>query len=160
MWILKGEKFVIRGFNGKFAYAFTTEVICGYTTPFSFIMFSWPHNMESRIVRKALRVDVALPVNVSRSNNTVISAMLHDVSVFGAMVDSSEQIGTIGDHVQTELFVELDGNSEKMNVPATIRNVHHKEDGEGFKIGIEFNDIKQNDRLILNYFIDSVAQTG
>lgn len=158
MWILKGEEFVIRGFNGRFAYAFTTEVICEYTAPFSFIVFSWPRSIESRVVRKTLRVDVTLPVNVSLLDNTVISAVLHDLSVSGAMVDSSVEIGRIGDHVQTELIINFDGNTEKVSVPATIRNIHHKEDEKGFKFGVEFNNITQNERLILNYFIDSVEQ--
>lgn len=160
MWILKGEDFVVRGFNGRHAYAFTSQVIGECTTPFPYLYLSWPSSVESRIVRNALRVAIALPVSVSRSDNTSVETMLDDLSISGAMIDSSMELGTIGDQVKTEIMVKLPENVVKVCVPATIRNIHQKDDGEGFKTGLQFKNISQNDLLVLNYFINYMNRDG
>ena len=158
MWIQKGQTFILRGFNGRYAYAFTSQTLRARANPFAYIHLSWPHDIEVQVVRKSLRVDVALPVNVSRSDNTSVATTLLDVSIAGAMLDSVIELGALGDQIRVELLVNLVGNSAKINVAAIIRNIHPKENGGGFKTGIEFKDISQNDHLILNYYIDSVTQ--
>jgi c-di-GMP-binding flagellar brake protein YcgR len=162
MWIQTGQTFVVRGFNGRYAYAFTSQMIRARAHPFAYLHFSWPHSIESQVVRHSQRVDVVLPVNVLLADNSSISTTLIDVSISGAMLDSPLSIGAAGDKVHVELSINLDGNAVRMNIPAIIRNVHANEGGEGFNTltGVEFNDISQNDRLILNYFIDSVSQAG
>jgi hypothetical protein len=159
-WIQKGEDFVVRGFNGRFAYAFTSQVIGECTTPFLYLYFSWPKSIESLTVRDSLRAEIALPVNVLRSDNSSVSTMLKDLSISGAMIDSPMELGKIGDRVKTELMVNLPGNTVKVSLPAIIRNIHHKDDGVGFKTGLQFIDISQNDLLVLNYFIDCATQEG
>jgi hypothetical protein len=107
-----------------------------------------------------LRVAIALPVSVSRSDNTSVQTMLDDLSISGAMIDSSMALGRIGDQVKAEIMVKLPENAVKVCVPATIRNIHHKDDGEGFKTGLQFKNISQNDLLVLNYFINSMNRDG
>ena len=58
------------------------------------------------------------------------------------------------------LAVNLDGNAVRMDIPAVIRSVHAKEGGQGCVAGLEFSEVGQNDRLILNYFIDSISRNG
>ena len=159
MWIKTGQTFVIRGFNGKYAYAFTSQMLRARAHPFAYLHFSWPHSIEGQIVRNSLRVDVVLPVHVSRADGSSVATTLLDVSITGAMLDSSMELGAIGDKVHLELVINLDGNTVKMKMLAAIRNIHRKEDNAGYKIGLEFLDVSQNDHLILNYFIDSVTQS-
>lgn len=160
MWIKAGQTFVIRGFNGKYAYAFTSQMLRARAHPFAYLHFSWPHNIEGQIVRNSLRVDVILPVHVVRADGSSIATTLLDVSISGAMLDSSMELGKLEDKVHLELVVNLDGNTVKMNMLAAIRNIHRKENEPGYKVGLEFIDVSQNDHLILNYFIDSVTQSG
>lgn len=159
MWMQQGQTFILRGFNGRYAYAFTSQMMRARANPFAYIHFSWPHDIEVQVVRHSLRVDITLPVNVLMSDNTTVATTLHDVSISGARLDSKEEFGSVGAQVHVELLIGLDGNTMKMNIPAIIRNVHPNENGKGFNTGLEFKDISQNDRLILNYFIDSVTQT-
>jgi c-di-GMP-binding flagellar brake protein YcgR len=160
MWIQAGQTFVIRGFNGKYAYAFTSQVLRARAHPFAYLHFSWPQSIEGQIVRNSLRVDVILPVHVLRADGSSVATTLLDVSISGAMLDSSAELGTLGDKVRLELVVNLDGNAVKMNMLAAIRNIHRKDDEVGYKVGLEFIDVSQNDHLMLNYFIDSVTQSG
>ncbi|OGV73826.1 MAG: hypothetical protein A3B82_03650 [Methylophilales bacterium RIFCSPHIGHO2_02_FULL_57_10] len=158
MWMQIGHAYTLRGFNGKYAYAFTAKVIRAHTHPFPYVHFSWPHSVERKLVRHSLRVAVSLQANVSRSDSTSVVAALLDLSASGAMLDSPDTLGALGDHIQIGFAVDFAENSMNMNISATICNVHKKEDGTGFHTGLVFKDVSQNDGLILHYFINSVAQ--
>lgn len=160
LWMQVMQSFVVRGFNGKYAYAFTAQVIRAHTNPFPYVHFSWPRSVECRLVRQSLRVAVSFPANVSRSDNTSVAANLLDLSVSGAMLDSSETLGALGGQVQIGFAVDFAGNAINLNIFATILNVHQKEDGTSFQTGLGFKGISQNDGLILHYLINSVAQGG
>ena len=160
MWIHKGEDFVVRGFNGRYAYAFTSQVIGECTSPFLYLYFSWPQSIESLAVRSSLRVGVSLPVNISLADNSSVTTKLQDLSIYGAMIDSAVALGAVGDQIQTELMVNIDGNVVKVSISATIRNIHHKEDGQGFNTGLEFMQVSQNDLLALSYCIDCATRDG
>ena len=160
LWMKIKQSFVVRGFNGKYAYAFTAQVICARARPFPYVHFSWPHSVECRLVRQSLRVAVSLPANVSRSDNTSVAANFIDLSVSGVMLDSPEALGALGDQVQIGFAVDFAGNAMNLNIFATILNVHQNEDGTSFQTGLGFKDLSQNDGLILHYFINSVAQGG
>jgi len=158
MWMQQGQTFLLRGFNGRYAYSFTSQVLRARADPLAYIHFSWPREVAIQVVRHSLRVDVTLPVNVICVDNSTVATTLHDVSISGAKLDSKEEFGAVGDQVHVELLVGVDGNTMKMNIPAIIRNIHQAEGGKGFNTGVEFEKISQNDRLILNYFINSVMQ--
>lgn len=160
LWMKIKQSFVVRGFNGKYAYAFTAQVIRARARPFPYVHFSWPRSVECRLVRQSLRVAASLPANVSRSDNTSVAAGFIDLSVSGAMLDSPEALGAIGDQIQIGFAVDFAGNAMNLNISATILNVHQKDDGASFQTGLGFKDISQNDGLILHYFINSVAQGG
>lgn len=160
LWMQTGQTFVIRGFNGKYAYAFSAQVLRARALPFPYVHFSWPHNIECQLVRSSLRVAVSMPVNVIRSNGTPASASLLDLSISGAMVDSPGEIGVQGEHIKVELKMDVEGRAVSMNINAVIHNIHRNEEGTGFKTGLEFQDVSQNDRLVLHYYIDSVRQSG
>lgn len=160
LWMKIKQSFVVRGFNGKYAYAFTAQVIRARARPFPYVHLSWPRSIECQLVRHSLRVAVSLPVNVSRSDNTSVAANLLDLSASGAMLDSSVALGELGDQVQIGFAVDFAGNAMNLNIFATILNVHQKEDGTSFQTGLGFKDISQNDGLVLHYFINSVVQGG
>lgn len=158
LWMQEMQPYVVRGFNGKYAYAFTAQVIRARARPFPYVHFSWPHRVECRLVRQSLRVAVSLPASVLRSDNTSVAANFIDLSVSGAMLGSSETLGALGDHVQIGFAVDFAGNAKELNLSATILNVHQKEDGTSFQTGLGFKEVSQNDGLILHYFINCVAQ--
>jgi Flagellar protein YcgR/PilZ domain len=157
MWMQAGQTFVVRGFNGIYAYAFSTQVIRARAHPFPYIHFFWPREVGCQLVRKSLRVEVALPANVSLADNSTVAVTMLDLSAPGSMLDSPAALGAIGDHAKIGFTVDVEGNPTNLNLAVNICNIHQKEDGSGFRIGIGFENVAKNDALILHYFINNIA---
>ena len=157
MWIQAGHTFVVRGFNGIYAYALSTQVIRARAHPFPYIHFGWPRIVDCQLVRKSLRVEVSLPAKVTLADNSTVNVTLLDLSAPGSMLATPAAIGAVGDHARIEFAVDFEGNTRDLNIPVIIRNIHPKEDGSGFHIGVGFESVAQNDALILHYVINTIA---
>lgn len=152
----KGQGYIIRGFNGKYAYAFTSQVIQARAHPFHYVHFAWPSSVESKIVRKALRVNVNLPAAVVGESEQVAVTMI-DLSAKGSMIDAPRAIGKISDTINVQFDIVLDEFSAKLTLPAKIRNAQYSKDASTMHFGVEFENIPQDDMLILNNFILSTS---
>jgi len=150
--MLKGQSYVIRGFNGKYAYAFTSHVIQARAHPFHYIHFSYPLSVEAKVVRKSLRVNVNLPASAMGKSAEIPVTMI-DLSAKGSMIDAPQAIGGIGDVVSLEFDVSCEEIKSTLVLSAKIRNATYSKDATRIHIGVEFENIPQNDMLILNNFI-------
>ena len=151
MWMQTKQRHIFRGFNGQYAYAFTSQVIRARTHPFSYAHFTYPENVEYRLVRHSLRVPVSLTgIITAKQRNNPIPVELLDLSTLGAMLASSEQLGKIGDEVQMSLNLSADDNVANLTIPCSIRSIT-----EGH-IGIKFERVSSNDILILHFYISSL----
>lgn len=157
MWMQAGQTFVVRGFNGIYAYAFSSQVIRARAHPFAYIHFSWPREVDCQLVRKALRVELAMPAKVTLPDSRTVDVRLLDLSAPGAMLDSRAALGAIGDHARIRFSVDFEGDASDLDLAIVIRNIHIKEDGSGFRIGVGFEAVARNDALILHYAINSIA---
>ena len=157
MWMQAGHTFVLRGFNGIYAYAFSSQVIRPRAHPFPYIHFSWPRVIDCQLVRKSLRVEVALPAQITLPDNSSVAVTLLDLSTPGSMLDSPAALGTVDDHAKICFTVDFEGNETRIDLSVIIRNIHPKEDGTGFRIGVGFEAASRNDALILHYVINNIA---
>lgn len=159
MWMEEGQTFIVRGFNGKYAYAFTTPVIRARAHPFPYLHFAWPLEVECQLVRNALRVAVSLPAAISQAGGQPVTVTILDLSASGALIDSPVEAGAAGDHVQLDFAVDFEGDAMKLGIPsAVIRKIYQKESEAGYRIGLGFEHISQNDSLILHYFINTIGR--
>ena len=157
MWMQSGQTFVVRGFNGIYAYAFSAQVIRARAHPFPYLHFSWPQEVGCQLVRKSLRVEVDLQATVTLPDKRRVAVTMLDLSALGTMLDSSLELGAFGEHAGIEFAVDFEGSAISLNLPVSVRNVHSKEDGTGYRVGVGFENVAQNDALILHYYIDSIA---
>jgi c-di-GMP-binding flagellar brake protein YcgR len=157
MWLQPGQTFVMRGFNGIHAYAFSAQVIRPRAHPFPYIHFSWPRKVDCQLVRKSLRVEVKLPASVTLPGSNSVGVTLLDLSAPGSMLDSPAALGSVGDHARIKFAVDFEGSTTDLSLSAIVRNIHKKEDGTGFRIGVGFENVSQNDALMLHYFINNIA---
>jgi len=114
--MLKGQSYIIRGFNGKYAYAFTSHIIQARARPFHYIHFSYPLAVEAKIVRKSLRVNVNLSASAVGKGAEVPVTMI-DLSAKGSMIDSPQAIGGIGDAVSLQFDVACEGSRPRWFSP-------------------------------------------
>ncbi len=52
--------------------------------------------------------------------------------------------------------MDFEGNATNLKRSVIVRNIH-PEDGSGFRIGVGFVAVAQNDALILHYAISNIA---
>lgn len=146
-----GQSYVIRGFDGKYAYAFTSRALQTRLSPFPYAHFSYPEKVEYKVVRKALRIMVHLPAEVVRDNEPTHVTML-DLSENGSMLDAPKSIGDVSGKVVIQFDIVIGGSKSRLKLPARIRNARPK-DAENLQVGIEFEDIPREEMLMLDNFI-------
>lgn len=157
MWMQSGQTFIVRGFNGIYAYAFSTQVIRARAHPFPYLHFSWPQQVGCQLVRKSLRVEVDLQATVTLPDQRRVGVTMQDLSALGSMLDSSFDLGAFGDRARIGFAVDFEGTATSLDLAITVRNVHPKENGTGCRVGVGFENVSQNDALILHYYIDNIA---
>lgn len=152
-----GQMYVIRGFTGKFAFAFETPIIMARIQPFPYIHFAYPQAINSKTVRNSLRVKANLPATVTPKNNSQpVAVVMLDLSATGSMVDSAMPLGEIGDAVKLVFSAAFDNITADLNVSAIIRSLHKTETGESLRTGLEFENVAHNDNLILRCFVHTI----
>ncbi len=157
MWMRPGKTYVVRGFNGIHAYAFSSQVIRARAHPFTYLHFSWPHKVECQLVRHSLRVNVSLPAIIVLSEVSSVAVTMLDLSVSGTMLDAPTELGVIGDHHNIRFTVEVEDHTVNLELLTIIRNIRPKDDGTGFCIGIGFESVPMNDGLTLHFFTNALA---
>lgn len=158
MWMEEGQAFIVRGFNGRYAYAFTTPVLRARAHPFPYLHFAWPRRVECQLVRNSLRVAVSLPASITFMDGASAAATIRDMSVSGALLDLPVEAGEVGDRIQLGFAVSFEDEAMNLGISAEIRKIYRKESETGSRIGLEFENVSQNDTLILHYFINAVSR--
>ncbi len=157
MWIQSGHSFIVRGFNGIYAYAFIAQALRTRAHPYAYIHLSWPREIDCQMIRKSLREEVHLPGKVILPDGRNIDVTLLDLSAIGSMLDTRSELGAVGDHAKIHFSVDFEGEETELELPITIRNIHTREDQPGLHIGVGFEGIAKNDALILHCYINDIA---
>lgn len=152
-----GKDYLLRGFSGQHDFSFSSHVTQVFSAPFPYAMLAYPGTVEARMVRKTVRTKTSLPGTVSPvGKNMPLDITLADVSMEGAMLNSTAPLGNAGEQVNLSFTVDFEKNKIDLALLATIRYVN-KIDGSGYSIGTEFKDLTQNDKLVLHYVAQSYA---
>lgn len=161
LWMQSGQSYVVRGFNGKNAYALIVQVIRARTHPYPYVHFSYPRLVQSRAVRKSLRIKLDSPAMITPGDGgKPIPVTMSDLSMTGSMINAPASLGEIGGTVNLNFPVDFEDIKADLNLSAKIKNMSDPEEGQHLKIGIEFKNTTQNDKLILYYFTHTIAGNG
>lgn len=157
VWVPVGQVYIVRGFTGKHAFAFEAPAIMARTHPFPYIHFSYPRSINSRAIRKSLRVKVNLTATITpRSGGTPVPATMLDLSTTGSMVDSLSPIGEKGEVVKLAFSLAIENTEASLNVSAIIRSIQKPDATGNLRIGLEFESIAHNDNLVLSCFVHTI----
>ena len=157
IWMRQGALLTFRVLAGTDVYAFSTTVLRARSRPASYAHFALPGVVRSRAVRRYLRVETTLPVEVTRADATHTMAILYDLSLRGATLELVGVLASPGDPIRVEVPLILPEVTKKLELNAVVRNCSDYEDSVAkgrFRYGIEFVDITEEDSLLLHYFID------
>ena len=151
-----GHRYLVRGFDGRSDFAFSSEVLQIEERPFYLAHLAYPESVEVRVVREAHRYEVAIPVVVTPAiTGRAIPGTMRNLSATGAMIELDAVPGMVSDKVNIAFATLFNGKEARLSIPATIRHVHD-EDGP-IKSGLEFGDITQGDKLVLYYILLAIS---
>ncbi len=154
-----GEDYYISGFTGKFSFTFTTTVLRVDRMQFTALV-SCPDSAVAHFVRKHLRTKLNLPATISVGGKSATPAVISNLSVAGAGLDTSAAFGACGDQVTLTLQVMFERRKLLLNLTSVIRHVTENGHADTLRTGVDFVNASQYDKLLLHYHITTLAELG
>lgn len=154
-----GQKVVARLMvdNGIGIFASVVEVQTA--DPYPILHISYPDNVSFKGIRGATRVAVEQAVvisNLPNTNSAVSAGSIMDISVTGARLGVTSELGTIGDKLQLSFNVSVAGIARELVIEAIIRSrVEGEQQGFSDEItyGVEFVAPAEDGRLLLYAYV-------
>ncbi|MDP2828217.1 MAG: flagellar brake protein [Sulfuricellaceae bacterium] len=161
LFIKEGQTFDVRTFSGREVYHFTASVMRSCTSPYPYLHLAFPRVVKGFVVRNATRVKVKLICTVANSQGgeqaPKIPCVLSDLSTSGAQLESSRELGEVGDELIVSLRLNLfEDDSSYLSLTSTMRRIITDEPGNtpgSILYGISFQTHTSTDRLMLENFI-------
>jgi len=145
------------------ACAFKARVLRSQSTPVPMLFLDYPAAVEAVLVRKAPRVNSQVIISVDEAvpgnfgSGWPRPALCCDISLHGARIEASDQLGEVGDRLYVTARVRVGEVDQVLLVEGVIRNLEEVEDSfsDGFRMvhGIEFLDMDEETQLILTGFV-------
>ena len=152
----ENETYTFKGFTGIYDFAFTAKVLKVDGGQFN-ARLTCPDIVSIIIIRSNIRAKVSLAANAIKDNATTPVAV-QDLSAGGAGISAQNALGSVGDRIQVVLPVIFEKKSIQLSLDSEIR--HIQETDGGLRIGVEFIDLSDHNKLMLHYFVNSVHETG
>lgn len=150
VFIKEGQHFLVRGFVGQDAVAYSTRVLKSNLSPFAYLHLAWPEEVQTIRIRSTARVPVGLVCAVIHEKGQS-SARMIDLSPGGARVVSGAPLGDSGDHIQLAFRINPGGAEVYLKLQALIRGA--VQEGDKFTTGLEFIDVSEADNLYLSNMV-------
>ena len=156
--IVLGEAYVIQGFTGQSDFTFTAPALNVFTAPFAHALFAYPTMVRAKKVRKSMRMKTALPATISpRGDNNPLQVSIIDLSVSGAMILAPRSLGVIGSLCDLVFPIMIDDAESSLNVVTRLCHNTPADDGQR-KIGLSFENLSQEHKLLLNYVVGKITE--
>jgi len=159
----ENQHFIVRTLIGSRMMGFESEVLKYYTSPYPHVHLRQPEKIETITVRNSRRVDTSLVVSVQLSKtNHSLSAILLNTSSSGALINTPEKLGDIGDKLILSLELPVSGLTKYLRIEAIIRNLIEADTKDSlskheFHYGVQFVELHDDNRLMLNAFVNELA---
>jgi len=156
--IIIGDEYLIQGFTGQTDFSFTAPALNVFKAPFAHVLFAYPATAKAKQVRKSMRLKTALPATLSPSGqNNPLEVSIVDLSVAGAMILSPRSMGVIGGLFDLAFPIKFDDVHSNLNIVTKLRH-SNLTDNEGRKIGLSFENLSREHKLLLNYFVGRITE--
>lgn len=145
------------GFTGQYDFHFSAPVLQTFEAPFAYALLAYPGAVRARKVRQAARMKVSLAASVRvAGNGSPTPATILDLSIFGAMLHTSTEVGGVGDALQIDVEFMFEIEPVHLSLASTIRHNQRAEAG-GYHLGVSFRDVATDDKLLLHYLAYSTT---
>jgi hypothetical protein len=157
----EGEVCVVRGFTGQYEFSFLSKVLQTFEKPFAYALLAYPAQVDARKVRQSMRTKVSWPTTARPATAPPEVGPrlvdLVDISTDGAMVSSSDPMGTIGELLELVMDVVIDDKPVQLQLTGKICHHNRASGQEHFFAGLAFQNASQNDKLMLAYLTQNTV---
>lgn len=155
--VVADQRYRINGFNGRFDFMFSAEVKKVDQSQCT-VLLAAPASVTIRFVRKYPRLSLSLPATFTRPEpEPAGEGTLKNLSMGGAAIETVLPPGKVGDSVTLHFTITFDGEPEDIALEAAIRRVSESRDALLYSTGLEFTQLGRDQKLLLHYFITTVA---
>jgi c-di-GMP-binding flagellar brake protein YcgR len=151
------QRFTVRVLQGSSVFGFVSSVLQTYSAPFPHLHLSYPREMESIVVRNALRAVTDIPAMIRNtkqpdSKEHYRGVKVIDLSHSGARLVSRGPLGQENDMLTLMFSVEVCGLAENLGLIGQIRSLG-KRNLEGdplhFWTGLQFHSVNRFQKVVL-----------
>lgn len=156
--IVIGDEYLIRGFTGQTDFSFTAPVLNVFKAPFAHALFAYPAAVNAKQVRKSLRMKTSLSATISpRGLESPVEVSIVDLSADGAMISAPSFLGGVGSLFDLAFPIKFDDVHTNLHIVAKLRH-RTSTDNEGGRIGLSFENLSQEHKLLLSYFVGRITE--
>lgn len=157
-----GQKVVVRFMADNGIGVFISLVDVQTTDPYPILHISYPDNVTFKGIRSATRVPVGLTAhlhNRTHPERAAVSGQIADMSITGARLDMDANVGELGDVLELELQVDINGIRRQLQLTGIIRSrvdggSTEEQEALGMQsYGLEFVELSEEQRLVLYAFV-------
>jgi len=155
-----GEEFAVRLVSGNSVQAFLSGLLKKTTAPYPYIHLSYPSELESKIIRKAQRINTSVIASVQnqqpdKEHIKTKSAVINNISSAGALIVTTEELGEINDMITISVKLNVAGDDKYLDISAIIRRCLEKTDSDDDKnsYGVEFQLADEKEKLLLHAYV-------
>lgn len=165
--VREGQPVAARMMAGNQLVGFTVNVLRSCAVPYTYLHLSYPHDLQSVTVRKALRVTLDMTAQAQACNgqaddvsldNEIHKILIRDMSTTGALLVADEPLADTGNCLTVSVQVDVAGEREELTFTAVVRNIkveQAKEKGRSslFLHGVEFQFSDRRESVLLHAFV-------
>ena len=157
-----GQKVVVRFMADNGIGVFISLVDVQTTDPYPILHISYPDNVTFKGIRSATRVPVGLMAhlrNRSHPERAAVSGQIADMSITGARLDMDANVGELGDILELDVQVDINGIRRQLQLTGVIRSrvdggSTEEQEALGMQsYGLEFVELSEEQRLVLYAFV-------
>lgn len=152
-----GERVTLRVFSGMNVFTFVCKVEAVFHGPRFYMHLTYPAEIKTTALRKAVRVKVDLPVQIKGAPE---SGSITDISVDGAQIIAGSALGEADAKVPLSFTFQIKPTNQDVLIEtsATIRSLRElpaaKKDAPArFAHGVSFDDIDPTSQVMLQNLV-------
>lgn len=160
VYIKESSGFSVHMFSGKDVYRFNTMVDAVLNRPYPHMHLKFPREVYCNSLRKNQRVTVSVIASVENKSGsgsaTKGAGRIVDLSLGGCMLEAYARLAKTGDAIECSFKLPMEGGEILFVLQGIVRNIVEQKAPEGktvYRLGVQFEQIKLQDRIVLQSFI-------
>jgi c-di-GMP-binding flagellar brake protein YcgR len=151
------DEVAVRFMVGRSVYGFKSTVIRICLSPYSYFHLAYPTEIQHVEVRQTERIGLAIPAQVDCLQRASIEAELRDLSSSGALIVTTDALGSAGDQIRMHFELSLGQMRRKFQLDGTIRNagpfIDLLSEVQRHRHGVQFKEAGEADTLFILAFV-------